>query len=198
MDRLRSQLDFLAACDALKSVQRQTLLLDKSRQENSAEHSWHAALTALVLFERCALDGADLARAVKMLVVHDLVEVHAGDTPAMDEAAQTGKEERERNAADKLFGPLPAEQAGELRALWEEFEERRTDTARYAAAVDCFQSFHNNSLNEGAGAWLKFGATAAMVRNRNLPIKDAMPSLWHLVESAISEGIEAGFIAVAV
>ena len=116
MDKLSNQLEFLAVCDALKTIERQTLLLSKSRQENSAEHSWHSALTALVLFEYCALDGVDIERVVKMIILHDLVEVYAGDSPAMDKSAQIGKEEREKNAADKLFKLLPAEQARDFRA----------------------------------------------------------------------------------
>ena len=194
MDKLNNQLDFLAVCDALKTIERQTLLLDKSRQENTAEHSWHSALTALVLFEYCVLDGVDLEHVVKMIIVHDLVEVYAGDSPAMDKSAQIGKEEREQNAADKLFKLLPAKQAHEFRALWEEFEEQYTNSAQYAVAVDCFQSFHNNRSNKGAGAWTKFNATAEMICNRNLPIKKAMPSLWHIIESTIEEGLKSGFI----
>ena len=194
MNELNNQLDFLAVCDALKTIERQTLLLDKSRQENSAEHSWHSALTALVLFEYCVLDDVDLARVVKMIIVHDLVEVYAGDSPAMDKSAQIGKKEREQNAADKLFKLLPVKQAREFRALWEEFEEQSTNDAKYAVAVDCFQSFHNNRRNKGAGAWKKYNATAEMIRNRNLPIKKAMPSLWHLVEATIEEGFNTGFV----
>ena len=194
MDKLNNQLDFLAVCDALKTIKRQTLLLNKSRQENSAEHSWHSALTAMVLFEYCVLEDVNLERVIKMIIIHDLVEVYAGDAPAMDKQAQVGKEKREQDAADKLFNLLPAEQAQDLRALWEEFEEQRTNDAQYAVAVDCFQSFHNNRRNKGEGAWTKFNATAEMIRNRNLPIKKAMPSLWHLVESTIEEGLRLGFV----
>ena len=194
MDKLSNQLNFLAACDALKTIERQTLLLDKSRQENSAEHSWHSALAALVLFEYCELEDVDLGHVLKMIIAHDLVEVYAGDSPAMDKSAQIGKQERERKAADKLFKLLPADQAREFRSLWEEFEEQHTNNSQYAVAVDCFQSFLNNRLNKGAGAWIKFNATAEMIRNRNLPIKKAMPSLWHLVESTIEEGLRLGYV----
>ena len=193
-EKLKNQLHFLAACDALKSVERQTLLLDKSRQENSAEHSWHSALTALTMLEYCVLEDVDINRVLKMIIVHDLVEIYAGDTPAMDKNAQAGKEERELAAADKLFGLLPPEQSSQFRMLWEEFEAQCSADAKYAAAIDCFQSFHNNFKNKGMGAWKKYSATAEMILKRNRPIKQAMPALWFLVEQAIEDGIEGGWI----
>ena len=194
MEKLNSQLDFFAICDALKTIERQTLILDKTRLENSAEHSWHSALMALVLFEYCVLDNVDLNHVIKMIIIHDLIEVYAGDSPAMDKAAQVGKKEREQKAADKLFAILPKEQAQAFRALWDEFEEQNSNEAQYAVAIDRFQSFNNNRLNKGAGAWKKYSATAEMIINRNLPIKKAMPSLWHLVESTIEEGLKLGYI----
>ena len=194
MEKLKNQLDFLAVCDALKTIERQTLILDKTRLENSAEHSWHSALAALVLFEYCVLEDVDLDHVIKMIVIHDIIEVYAGDAPAMDKAAQIGKKEREQAAADKLFAMLPTEQAQDFRALWDEFEEQHTNEAQYAVAIDRFQSFNNNRLNKGAGAWKKYSATAEMIRNRNLPIKKVMPALWHLVESTIEEGLKEGFV----
>ena len=196
MTKMQKQIDFLATCDKLKSVERQTLLLDKMRQENSAEHSWHFGLLAMTLFEYCALDGVDLNRVLKMALVHDLIEIYAGDTPAMDISAQAGKEEREQEAADKLFTQLPTEQAAEFRELWEEFEAMQTPDARYAAAADCLQSFLNNYKNKGAGAWVKYGATAEMIRERTRPIAQAMPALWEFVECAIDEGVSEGWIRV--
>ena len=133
--RLERQVGFIVEVEKLKQVLRQTLLIDDKRQENDAEHSWHLALMALVLAEYAG-DGVDILRVVKMVLIHDLVEIDAGDTFAYDEAGQVGKEERERVAAQRIFALLPAEQGDELARLWAEFEARQTADARYAAALD--------------------------------------------------------------
>ena len=124
-NRFEKQLSFLIEIDKMKSVFRRTMLIDLSRRENDAEHSWHFALTALVLCEY-AKDDVDITRVIKMALVHDLVEVYAGDTFAYDEAGYADKEERELKAADKIFGMLPDDQRDELRALWDEFEDFNT------------------------------------------------------------------------
>ena len=121
-DKLKHQLQFLAEADKMKSILRQTYITDKSRQENSAEHSWHFALTALTLHEYCSIEGVDISRVIKIALVHDLVEIYAGDTPAYDAKGNIDKDEREKEAADKLFSLLPDEQAAEYRSLWEEFD----------------------------------------------------------------------------
>ena len=122
--RLESQIGFLLELDALKGVQRRSYLADGSRLENSAEHSWHVAVLALILAEH-ADEPVDLARVVRMLLVHDVVEIDAGDTFRYDDAGQQEREARERRAAERLFGLLPADQAEELRGLWEEFEKHK-------------------------------------------------------------------------
>ena len=124
--QLQKQLEFLAVADGMKQIFRQTTLIDGSRYENDAEHSWHFALMAMTLYEHCALDGVNIDRVIKMAILHDLVEVFAGDTPAADVAACVGKEEREREAADRLFSLLPEKQAHEYRSLWEEFDAMDT------------------------------------------------------------------------
>ncbi|MCL2456697.1 MAG: HD domain-containing protein [Defluviitaleaceae bacterium] len=191
---LQTQLEFLKIADDLKNIFRQTTLIDGSRFENVAEHSWHFALAAMTLFEHNALDGVSLDRVLKMATVHDLVEVFAGDTPAHDVAANVGKEEREREAADKLFAFLPPEQAREFRNLWEEFDEMKTPDAIFAAAVDRFQSFFLIHQSGTGSAWKKFNATAERARTRMLPVKTAMPSLWDWVEDAIQINIEKEFL----
>ena len=193
-DVLHNQLNFLAVADEMKNVFRQTTLLDGTRYENNAEHSWHFALMAMTLFEHCAISGINLDRVLRMAIVHDLVEIYAGDTPAADIAANIGKEEREKEAADKLFAILPAVQASEYRLLWEEFDAMETPDAIYAAAVDRLQSFFLLHKSGKGSAWVKFKSTDERVRTRMLPVKTAIPALWQWVEDAIQENIEKKLI----
>ena len=191
---LQNQLKFLEIADNMKQVFRQTTLLDGSRYENDAEHSWHFALMAMTLFEHCALEGVNIDRVIRMAIVHDLVEIYAGDTPAQDIAVNIGKEEREREAADKLFALLPDRQAQEYRSLWEEFDAMSTPNAVYASAVDRFQSFYLIHMSGTGSAWVKFNATAERARTRMLPLKTAIPSLWQWVENAIEVNVEKGLL----
>ena len=191
---LQNQLKFLEIADSMKQVFRQTTLLDGSRYENNAEHSWHFALMAMTLFEHCALEGVSLDRVLRMAIVHDLVEIYAGDTPAQDIAANIGKEDRERAAADKLFALLPGPQALEYRSLWEEFDAMGTPDAVYASAVDRFQSFYLIHMSGTGSAWVKFNATAERVRARVLPVRAAIPALWQWVEDAVAENVAKGFL----
>ena len=191
--QLQKQLEFLAIADGMKQIFRQTTLSD-GRLENDAEHSWHFALMAMTLFEHCVLDGVSLDRVVKMAIVHDLVEVYAGDTPAQDVTANVGKEDREREAADKLFALLPKEQATEYRGLWEEFDAMETADAIYASAIDRFQAFYLIHSSGTCQAWVKFSATAERVRTRMLPIKTAIPALWQWIEEAIEADAQKGLL----
>ena len=193
-EKLQNQLKFLTVADNMKQVFRQTTLIDGTRYENNAEHSWHFALMAMTLFEHCALEGVNIDRVIKMAIVHDLVEIYAGDTPAQDIAANIGKEDREREAADKLFALLPQEQAQEYRSLWEEFDAMQTPDAIYASAIDRLQSFFLIHLSGTGSAWVKFKATADRARTRMLPVKTAIPALWQWVEDAIAQNIKAGFL----
>ena len=193
-ETLQKQLKFLAIADEMKQVFRQTTLIDGSRYENNAEHSWHFALMAMTLYEYCVLDGVCIDRVIKMAILHDLVEIYAGDTPAQDIAANVGKEDREREAADKLFVLLPDEQAREYRSLWEEFDAMDTPDAVYASAVDRFQSFYLIHLSGTGSAWLKFGTTVERVQTRMLPVKAAVPFLWKWVEDAIEVSVTKGLL----
>jgi putative hydrolase of HD superfamily len=183
--RLDQQLSFLVEADKLKNVLRRTLVTSGARQENSAEHSWHLALCAVVLVEYAAAP-VDLLRAMKMLVVHDLVEIDAGDTFAFDAAANTGKLERERDAAARLFGLLPPDLSGELRGLWEEFEEHATPEARFAHAIDRIQPFLQNMNTEG-GTWRLYGPSRAQVLERMDPVRTALPALWPTVLAGVEK-----------
>ena len=141
--RLKQQLRFAIEVDKMKNILRRTVLMDESRRETDAEHSWHFAMIAMLFFEYAG-EGVNQERVLKMALVHDLVEIYAGDTFAFDEQANVNKDMRERQSADKLFTQLPASQGMELRSLWEEFDAMETPDARYAAAIDRLQPFLSN------------------------------------------------------
>ena len=192
-DKLKGQLQFLAEADKMKNVFRQTRLADRSRQENDAEHSWHFALTAMTLYEYCGLSGVDIDRVTKMALVHDLVEIYAGDTFAYDFKGNESKESREKVSADKLFSLLPNVQALEYRALWEEFDQMQTPDAIYASAIDRLQSLHNIHLS-GGWTWETHKVTSDKIYKRMMPVKTALPELWEYVEWVVNEGLEKGYI----
>lgn len=192
--RLARQLAFLLELDKLKTVLRRTVLTDHSRRENTAEHSWHIALAAVLLEEHAVERGIDLLRVVKMLLVHDVVEIDAGDTFCYDVEANRDKLARERRAADRLFGMLPADQGGELRELWEEFEARRTAEARYAAALDRIQPVLQNLKTQGH-SWREHGVGHADVVDRNRPIGDAVPQIWEHLLDLLEEAVQQGHLS---
>jgi 5'-deoxynucleotidase YfbR-like HD superfamily hydrolase len=184
-DRLAEQIRFLVEADKLKKVLRRTLLTDGSRRENSAEHSWHLALTALILQEY-ASEAVDLLHVLKMITVHDLVEIDADDTFAYDSAGNATKQERELRAAGRLFGLLPADLCREVRELWDEFEARTTPEARLAHAVDRIQPFLQN-VATGGGTWKIYKLTREQVLARMDPIRTELPQLWPMVLEAIEK-----------
>jgi len=192
LNRLDQQLSFIVEIDKLKTVIRQSLLIDMSRRENSAEHSWHLAMMATVLTEY-AKEQVDVLRVLKMLLVHDIVEVDAGDTFAYDTAGYTDKDEREQKAAERIFGLLPEEQGRELRALWEEFEARSTADSKYANALDRLQPLLHNSRTQG-GTWRIHNVTTDKVIKRMEPIKIGMPEIYPMVEKIIEDACAAGWI----
>jgi putative hydrolases of HD superfamily len=183
--RMDRQLAFLVEADKLKNILRRTLLTDGSRQENSAEHSWHLALTAMVL-EEYASAPVNMAKVLRMLIVHDVVEIDAGDTFAFDKAGNATKEERERCAADRIFGLLPSEPRTELRGLWEEFDRAATPEARFANAVDRIQPFLQNRETRG-GSWRIHNLSREQVLARMDPIRTALPGLWPMVSATVNE-----------
>lgn len=192
-ERLTKQIDFLIEIDAMKNVLRQTLLADGSRRENDAEHSWHFAVMAMILQEYAYSSEVDISRVLKMALVHDLIEVYAGDTFCYDDAGNSTKEAREREAADKLFGKLPAEQGAEIRELWEEFDAMETPDAIYAASIDRLQPLINNYLTQGH-TWKKGNVTSDKVYKRMEPIRTGMPQVWEVVEFMITDSIRRGFL----
>ena len=192
LGRIAAQLAFLREADKLKGILRHSRVTFADRRENDAEHSWHLALTAMILVEY-AEPGIDLLHTLEMVLIHDLVEIDAGDTIAYaDSAAKAAQAERERAAAERLFGMLPADQGLRLRALFEEFEERRTREARFARALDRVQPILQNVHSHGA-AWRANGITPQRVRDLNGPIiRDASPALWERIEEIIARAEENG------
>jgi putative hydrolase of HD superfamily len=196
MEPLDSQVRFLLEADRLKTVLRQSTLTDGSRRENSAEHSWHLALMALVLAEH-APPGVDLGRVMVMVVLHDLVEIDAGDLSAYaGEADQARQQQAERAAADRLFPLLPPAQASALRALWDEFEERVTADAKFARALDRLQPMLINMVvGGGGGTWLSSGITADQVLAKVALIEDGSPSLGAYARDMIDRAVDRGILA---
>jgi putative hydrolase of HD superfamily len=193
-DRLARQMQFVVEVDKLKRVFRQTWLLDQSRRENDAEHSWHLALMVVVLAEYAASEEIDLLRVLKMVLVHDLVEIDAGDTFVYDDQRSQDKADRERRAADRIFAILAPDQATELRGLWEEFEARRTPESRFAAALDRLQPLLHNYYTQGR-AWQTHGITSEQVVAQNRHMIEGAPELWKYAENLITSAVEEGFLS---
>ncbi|MGN9843758.1 HD domain-containing protein [Nonomuraea sp. H19] len=189
-DRLNAQISFAIEIDKLKRIIRRNHLIDGSRRENTAEHSWYVGMMAMLLGEH-APPGTDLQRVVAMLLVHDLVEIDAGDTFIYDPVEVAAQAEAERAAADRIFGLLPADQTAWLRELWDEFEARQTPEARFAKALDRFAPILANHHTEG-GTWPLFKVTAAEVREKVRIIEEGSPSLGtyalELVELSVARG----------
>ena len=193
MDRLDKQLTFTAEIDKMTSILRRTMLIDKSRRENDAEHSWHIAVMAM-LFEEYATAPVDIGKVVRMCVVHDLIEIYAGDTFAYDVEGNKSKAEREEKAADRLFALLPEEQGAYIRALWEEFDGMETADSKYAACLDRIQPFFHNTLTEGH-TWVESGTTdRAAVEKRMSIVKEFMPKVYPWVEKNIENAIAKGWL----
>jgi putative hydrolase of HD superfamily len=193
MERLSKQLDFIVEVDKLKKVYRQNVVIGTQRQENDAEHSWHLALMALLLSEYARDKDLDLFRVVKMVLIHDLVEIDAGDTFCYDEAAHEDKEERELAAAERIFNLLPEDQAQEMWELWREFEEGKTPEARFANSLDRFQPLLLNHHTR-AHTWTKPGVTREKVLQRNGLIAENAPALWEYAQKVIDQAWEEGYL----
>lgn len=190
--RLVRQLGFIAETDRLKTVLRMSPLLAADRRENDAEHSWHLALMVMVLAEYAA-EPVDVERTLKLVLIHDLVEIYAGDTNLFDDAGKSDQFARETAAADKLFALLPDDQGAEFRALWDEFESRVTPEARFAKAMDRLQPLLLNIGNEG-GTWRGPGVTEERLRQRTSGIAEGSAPLWDLTEKMIALGVREGWL----
>ena len=193
-ERFRKQMDFVIETDRLKQVFRQTYLMDETRKENDAEHSWHLAIMAVLLAEYSNHPGIDLARVLTMVLIHDIVEIDAGDAYCYDEGAQAGKLDREMMASQRVFGMLPDDQAERMRALWNEFEAGETPEARFAAALDRFQPLLHNYRTRGK-AWIEHGINSGQVMRRCSPIGDGSEELWRAARALIMDAVEQGYLA---
>ena len=193
-ERMNQQLLFTAEIDKMTDVLRQTVLINKSRRENDAEHSWHIAVMAM-LFSEYASEPVNIGRVVQMCVVHDLVEIEADDTFAYDVQGNIGKAEREKEAADKLFSKLPEDQGHTIRALWEEFDAMETADAKYAACMDRLQPFLHNTLTEGH-TWGQGKVTRGAVEKRMAVIKDFMPEVYEWLKANLDRAVEKGWLSL--
>lgn len=192
-DRLRRQLDFLIEIDRLKQIERQTRIVGGGRRENTAEHSWHLAMYALILAEHSDED-VDLFHVLTLCLVHDIVEIDAGDTFAYDTSANIDKDDRERRAAERLFGLLPADQAAFMWRLWEEYEAMETPESRFANAVDRMQPAVLNHVAGEASTWREHGVTTPQAVKRLSPIGHGSATLWAHTQSIIDEARRQGHI----
>lgn len=190
------QINFVLEADKLKTIVRHTLLTDRSRMENAAEHSWHAALTALIFFDSAPAEGMDLQRILNMLLVHDLVEIDAGDRFCYHDDQLQAHKEKEKEAAGRIFGLLNGDQGRRLRKLWEEFDARQTPESRFANAVDRLQPLLQAIRTQGR-TWRQHGVRKSQVVQRMQPIRTALPHLWGHVLEMIDNAAEAGYLVKA-
>ncbi len=191
-ERLARQITFLIECDRLKDIVRQTLNAHSGRPENDAEHSWALCLFVMTLAEHSNAP-IDVLRVMKMLLIHDIVEIDAGDTFAYDTARLVDQHEREAAAATRLFGLLPDDQAAEFRALWDEFEDRQTADARFAHAIDRCQAMLLNCLSKGV-TWSRHNVRLDQIRARNAPIGEGSAALWTHMSHLLDEAVQAGHV----
>jgi len=189
---LVKQIRFIKEIDKLKYIQRKTKLFNSDRNENDAEHSWHLALMAIVLTGH-SNTSVDLLKVVKMVLIHDIVEIDAGDTFIYDTQKNHSNAEEERLAARRIFGLLPTEQAEELIELWEEFEAGETGEAKFARAMDRLEPLLQNTSNNG-GTWKEFGVTYEKVHQKKRVIKEGSNSIWNFAEQLINESVETGIL----
>ncbi|MGD2072293.1 MAG: HD domain-containing protein [Candidatus Thorarchaeota archaeon] len=193
IDRLAKQINFIVEIDKLKTILRQTGLVDRSRQENVSEHSWHIAVMAFILAEYSNESNLDILRVIKMLLVHDLVEIDAGDTFLYDANGNHDKHEREHKAAERIFGLLPDEQAEELRAIWEEFEAHASPESKFARALDSLQPVLMAFYNEG-WSWKKHGLVKSQILEKKKPIEKGSKLLWKYTKSLLNQAVENDYI----
>lgn len=185
MDRIQQQFAFLQEIDKEKEIMRQNYLVSGQRKEGDAEHAWHLAIMALILSEH-SNEGIDVLRTMAMVLIHDLVEVDAGDTYAYDEGAKATQKERELAAADRIFGLLPEDQGTKMRALWEEFEALKTPEAKFARTLDCVQPLMLNHAS-GGRSWREHGVKKSQIMKRNAVTADGSQVIWDYARETMLE-----------
>ncbi|HYH01701.1 MAG TPA: HD domain-containing protein [Bacillota bacterium] len=192
-ERLERQIQFLIEVDQIKHIFRKTKLFNKSRFENDAEHAWHLAVMTLVLGEY-ANEKVDIAKVIKMVLIHDIVEIDAGDVIVYDTQMRELAHEKESLAAERIFGILPDDQKNEFMELWREFEERKTPESKFAAAIDRFEPILQNYLTDYY-TWKKHGISYAQLQDRNQHIEDGSQVIWDVVQQIFQEAKEKGEIS---
>lgn len=192
MTRLEKQIQFIVEVDKVKNIFRQTYLSDGERKENDAEHSWHLALSAILLKEYVS-EEVDLLKVITMVLIHDLVEIDAGDTYAYDSEGAKDKREREEKAADRIFGILPTEQGQYFRELWEEFEAYETEDAKYAHLLDNFQPMLLNDAAKGK-SWSEHQVKKEQIYKRNERIEETSETIWEEMQRIVEKNIQLGNI----
>ena len=192
MNDLLSQVNFIKEIDKLKYIQRKTRLFNSNRHENDAEHSWHLAMMAIVLAGHSNKD-VDLLKVLKMVLIHDIVEIDAGDTFIYDTAKSHTNTEEELLAAKRIFGLLPAKQAEEFIAVWIEFEEGFTEEAKFARTMDRFEPLLQNVSNNG-GTWAEYNVGYQQVYDKKIAIKNGSEVIWDYAENLLEESVDKGIL----
>jgi len=191
-DNLIKQVAFIKEIDKLKYIQRKTRLFNSDRHENDAEHSWHLAMMTLVLAEHSDVP-VDVLKVLKMVLIHDIVEIDAGDTFIYDSQKNHTNTDEELVAAKRIFGLLPEKQADEFIAIWEEFEEGVTNEAKFARAMDRFEPLLQNTSNEG-GTWVEFDVNYQKVYDKKKAIKNGSTTIWNYAEGLINQSVDRGIL----
>jgi putative hydrolase of HD superfamily len=194
-DQLVQQIEFIKEIDKLKYIQRKTKLFNSDRNENDAEHSWHLAMMAIILVQHSNVP-VDILKVLKMLLIHDIVEIDAGDTFIYDTQKSHDNTDEERLAAERIFGLLPAEQATEFIAIWEEFEESKTDEAKFARSMDRLEPLLQNVSNNG-GTWQEFNVDFAKVYAKKQAIKHGSTTIWEYAEQLLNDSLDRGILKKA-
>jgi putative hydrolase of HD superfamily len=191
-ESLLKQIDFIKEIDKVKYIQRKTKLFNSDRCENDAEHSWHLAMMAIVLAEH-SNEPIDILKVIKMVLIHDIVEIDAGDTFIYDTTKSHSNSDEERLAANRIFGLLPEEQANEFITIWEEFEAGETNEAKFARAMDRLEPLLQNTSNNG-GTWNEFGVDYSKVYEKKKIMKEGSETIWNYAEELINDSVEKGIL----
>ena len=194
-ERLQQQIAFIHEIDKIKYIQRRTRLFGSDRCENDAEHSWHLAMMTIVLAEH-SNTKINILKVLKMVLIHDIVEIDAGDIFLYDKHVPHSNTEAERRAAERIFGLLPKDQAEELKALWEEFEACQTEEAKFAKSMDRFEPLLQNVSNDG-GSWKEYNVDYSNVYKTQVVIKDGSETIWQAAEPMLEDTVAKGFLKKA-
>ena len=191
-ERLKKQIEFLVEIDKMKNIYRQTLVLNEDRAENDAEHSWHLAMLVMILSEY-SNQPIDVLHTIKMVLIHDIVEIDAGDTYCYDTEGYKTKADREQEASERLFGMLPQDQQQELYSLWREFEDKQTPESKFANVVDRIQPITLNYRKDGI-SWKTHGVSEEQVLNRNAHVNEGSEVLWQYIKDIIEDAKDKGML----